>query len=101
MKNSDKPSAHDVEAANALIKLMGSDRFKSLLKDKINKKKNVWAQIVKEMMALGYNFGGEIRLTTVQLTISHSQHLNSGKLLSTGCYDEVKDIIKDSSKAIP
>jgi len=57
MKNSGKPSARDLEAADALIKLVGSDRFKFLLKDKTSKKKNVWAQIAKEMMVLSYNFG--------------------------------------------
>jgi len=39
VKNFGKPSARDLEATDALIKLVGSDRFKFLLKDKTSKKK--------------------------------------------------------------
>jgi len=48
VKNSGKPSARDLEATDALIKLVGSDRFKFLLKDKTSKKKTFGHKLPKK-----------------------------------------------------
>ncbi|XP_032684700.1 uncharacterized protein LOC116850483 isoform X1 [Odontomachus brunneus] len=114
VRNSGKPSACDTEAANDLITLVGNDRFKSLLKDKTSIKKNVWGQIPKEMMTLGYNFGNRDPGTVCSQkwrnmqgkTITFIQNggpksTGSGKLKKPAFYDEVRDVIKDSAKAIP
>jgi len=48
VKNSGKPSARDLEATDTLIKLVGSDRFKFLLKDKTSKKKTFGHKLPKK-----------------------------------------------------
>ncbi|XP_018372391.1 PREDICTED: uncharacterized protein LOC108767162 [Trachymyrmex cornetzi] len=80
----------------------------------MSKKKNVWSQIAKEMMILGYNFSNRDPGTVCSQkwrnmegkTITFIQNGGSkstgaGKLKKPAFYDEVRDIIKDSAKATP
>ncbi|XP_032684701.1 uncharacterized protein LOC116850483 isoform X2 [Odontomachus brunneus] len=112
VRNSGKPSACDTEAANDLITLVGNDRFKSLLKDKTSIKKNVWGQIPKEMMTLGYNFGNRDPGTVCSQkwrnmqgkTITFIQNggpksTGSGKLKKPAFYDEASPSSRASSSS--
>ncbi|XP_018396076.1 PREDICTED: uncharacterized protein LOC108774464 [Cyphomyrmex costatus] len=104
VRNSGKSSAYDVEATEALIKLVGSDRFKSLLKNKICRKKNVWSLIAKEMITMGYNFGerdpGTVCSTKWRnmegkiITFVQSGGTKAGKLKPL-FYDRIRNIMQD------